>query len=117
MKRMLLPVLILTLSAALTARPQVPSQPQPQSQPDTTTLEIGKTAEREIAGGETHAYSLTIPAGGGAPVRVDQGGISVAISVFVDGERVRVVDNFGVGAPEQFSLIADRATTYRFEVL
>ena len=64
-----------------------------------------------------HPYSVTIPAGAFAHVKVDQNGISVAISVFVDGQRVRVVDNVGVGASEEFSLIAERATTYRFEVL
>jgi CHAT domain-containing protein len=64
-----------------------------------------------------HAYSLTLPAGAFAPVNVDQGNISVAISVFVDEQRLRVVDIVGVGASEQFSLIAERATTYRFEVL
>ena len=114
MKRILLPVVLFTLTAAITARPQ--SQTQPSTQADTTTLEIGKTIERDISGGETQAYSLTLPAGAFAPVNVDQGGISVAISVFVDGQRIRVVDNIGVGAAEQFSLIAERATTYRFEV-
>ena len=109
MKRIVLPVLLLILTAATTARSQIISE--------TTTLEIGTTVEREISGGEMHAYSLTLPAGVFAPVNVDQRGISVAISVFVDGQRLRVVDNIGVGAPEQFSLIAERATTYRLEVL
>lgn len=115
MKRILLPALLLILTAAITAHPQI--QTQPQLPTDTTTLEIGKTVEREINGGETHAYSFTLAAGAVARVNVDQGGISVAISVFVDGQRLRVVDIFGVGAAEQFSLLAERATTYRFEVL
>ena len=115
MKRILLPVLLFTVTAAITARAQIQTPTQPPT--NSTTLEIGKTVEREIAGGEMHAYGLTLPAGAYAYVNVDQGDISVAISVFVEGQRLRVVDIFGVGAPEQFSLIADRATTYRFEVL
>ncbi len=115
MKRILVPALLLILTATITTRSQI--QTQPQAHPEVTTLEIGKTIERDIAGGEMHAYGLTLPAGAYAYVNVDQGNISVAISVFVDGQRLRVVDIFGVGATEKFSLIADRATTYRFEVL
>ncbi len=123
MKRILLPVLLLSLTAAITAHPQIQTQPQPQPQTQdktpavTTALEIGKRVERDINGGEVQVYSLTLLAGAFAPVTVDQGNINVAISVFVDGQLLRVVDIYGVRASEQFSLIAERPTTYRLEVL
>lgn len=110
MKRILLPAFLLILTSALTANSQTPTPT------DAAPLEQGKTVEREISGGEMHAYNLTLAAGAFTHVKVDQNGISVAISVFVDGQRLRIVDNVGVGASEQFSLIAERATTYRFEV-
>jgi CHAT domain-containing protein len=107
----MLPAFLIILTTALTVSSQTTTPA------DTTALEPGKTVEREIAGGETHAFTLTLAAGAFAHVNVDQGRINIAISVFVDGQRQRVVDNVGVGAPEVFSLIAERATTYRFEVL
>ena len=111
MKRNLLPAFLLIFTTALTANSQT------NTTTDAAPLEQGKTVERDIAGGEVHAYTLTLAPGSFAHVNVDQGRISVAISIFVDGQRLRVVDNVGVGAAEVFSLIAERATTYRFEVL
>ena len=91
MKRMLLPAFLLLLTTAL------PSLSQPARQPDAAALDQGKRVEREISGGEMHPYSLTVPAGGYAHVDVDQIGISVAISVLVDGHKLRVVDASGGG--------------------
>ena len=110
MKRMLLPALLVILTTSLSA------YSQNQTPADAVSLEQGKTVERDITGGETHAYNLSLAAGAFTHLRVDQNGIQVAISIFVDGKRLRTVDNNGVGAYEEFSLIAERPTTYRFEV-
>jgi CHAT domain-containing protein/tetratricopeptide (TPR) repeat protein len=111
MKRMLLPAFLLLLAAAFPTLSQTPTPT------DATALEQGKLVTREIPGGEMHPYNLTIPAGGYAHVNVDQIGITVSLSIFVDGQRLRVVDNTGAGDAELFSLVAERATTYRVEVL
>jgi hypothetical protein len=101
MKRMLLPAFLLLLTTAL------PAFSQPASQTGTAALDPGKRIEREISGGEMHAYTLTVPAGGYAHVDVDQIGISVGISVVADEQKLRVVDATGGGVHEVFSLIAD----------
>src|SRR5690242_9678245 len=110
MKKML-PAFLLLLTTAL------PTLSQPASQTEATALDQGKRVEREISGGEMHPYTLTVPAGGYAHVDVDQIGTSVAISVFADGQKLRVVDASGAGVHEVFSLVAEQATTYRLEVL
>lgn len=107
---MLPPAFLLVLTIAL------PAHSQPASQTDATALEQGKRVEREISGGETHPYTLNIPAGGYAHVDVDQIGITIGISVFADGQKLRAVDASGGGVHEVFSLVAGRATTYRLEV-
>ena len=107
----MLPAFLLLLTTAL------PAFSQPASQTSTAALDQGKRIEREISGGEMHAYTLTVPAGGYAHVDVDQIGISVGISVVADEQKLRVVDATGGGVHEVFSLIAERATTYHLEVL
>lgn len=87
-----------------------------QAQTDPATLEPRKPVEREISGTELHVYSLKLPAGGYAHVQVDQRGISVSLSIFVDAERLRLIDNVATGDPERFSLVAANETTYRIEV-
>jgi CHAT domain-containing protein/tetratricopeptide (TPR) repeat protein len=111
MKRLLLPAFLLLLPIGL------PTYSQPASQTEATALDQGKRVEREISGGQMHPYTLNVPAGEYAHVDVDQIGISVSISIVVDGQRVRVVDASGGGVHEVFSLVAERATTYRLEVL
>jgi CHAT domain-containing protein len=87
-----------------------------QAQADVVTLEPGKPVEREISGSDKHVYILKLPAGGYANLQVHQRGISVGISVFVDGQRVRLIDIVNVGDPERFSLVAVNETAYRIEV-
>ncbi len=85
-------------------------------QTDAVTLDPRKPVEREISGTELHVYNLKLPAGGYAYVQVDQHGISVSASIFVDGQRLRLVDNVAIGDPEEFSLAAEKETVYRVEV-
>lgn len=110
MNRLVLPSFLLLLTSALSAYPQT------QTQADAITLEPGKQIEREISGTEMHAYEVKLPAGGYAHFLVEQRGISVSLSIFVAGQRVRLIDNSGTGDPERFSLVAGTATDYRLEV-
>jgi CHAT domain-containing protein/Tfp pilus assembly protein PilF len=111
MKRMLLPAFLFILTTALTASSQTPTPT------DAAVLEPGKLVEREISPGEMHPYNLAIPAGGYAHMKVDQIGLSVSLSVFVDGKKTRVVDNTSGGDSELLSLAPETAATYRVEVL
>lgn len=111
MKRMLLPAFLVLLTTALTASSQTPTQA------DAAVLEQGKLVEREISPGEMHPYNLTIPAGGYAHMKVEQIGLSVSLSTFVDGKKTRLVDSTAGGDWELLSLVAETATTYRVEVL
>ena len=95
-----------------------------RSRPDTqlqdsvvSSLEPGKPIEREITGGETHSYQLTLAAGQYARVAVDQRRINVAVAAFdPDGKKITDEDRFAIGDSELVSLIADSAKTYRLEV-
>ena len=111
MKRMLLPALLFILTTALSVSSQTPTPTV------AAALEQGKLVEREISPLEMHAYNVTIPAGGYAHINVDQIGLNISLSVFVDGQKVRRVDNTAGGDREMLSLAADGATTYRVEVL
>lgn len=106
MKTTLLALLLL-LAASVTAHTQTQN---------VIALEQGKLVEREISGNEIHSYNLTIPAGGYAHVDVEQNGISVSLTIFVDGQQQRFIDNAGGGDPERLSLVSQNATTYRVDV-
>jgi CHAT domain-containing protein len=110
MKRSLLPALLVVLTVSLSAVSQT------QTKTDVTPLESGKLVERQISDGQMHPYSLTIPAGGYAHVEVDQIGITVGITLLVDDKQVRVIDSTGGGDRELFSVVSERAITYRVEV-
>ncbi|HEU4713719.1 MAG TPA: CHAT domain-containing protein [Pyrinomonadaceae bacterium] len=111
MNRLLLPAVLFLLTSVISAYPK----PQTQTE-DVITPEPGRQIEREISGAELHAYKLKLPAGGYANLQVDQRGISVSLSIFVDGQQLRFIDNLGTGEPERFSLVAANATEYRIEV-
>jgi CHAT domain-containing protein len=94
------------------------SRPNTQSQDsEVRSLEPGKPIEREIAGGETHVYQLTLAAGQYARVAVDQRRINVAVAAFdPDGKKITDEDWFAIGDAELVSFIAESAKTYRLEV-
>src|SRR5262249_56050278 len=80
-------------------------------------VEPGQWIEREIAGGESHAYKLTLASGQYARVIVDQRGIDVAVTVFgSDGEKFIESDVAEIGEAEDVSLVADVAATFQLEV-
>lgn len=81
-------------------------------------LELGKPIERELAGGETHSYSISLVQGQYAHAVVTQRGIDVVV-VFrgPDGQKIVELDTptDDVG-PEPISLLAEAAATYVLEV-
>lgn len=81
-------------------------------------LELGKPLERELAGGQSHAYRLTLSAGQYLHVVVEQRGIDVVVTLFGPaGQKLLEVDSpNGTEGPEPLRWIVETAGLYRLEV-
>ena len=80
-------------------------------------LEVNKPIDREINGGEVHAYNLSLKVDEYARVEVDQRGIDLAIWTFdPSGKKISEVDAFRVGEKEAIFLVTDAPGTYRIEI-
>jgi hypothetical protein len=67
-------------------------------------LEPGKPVEREIAGGQEHAYQIALRAGQFTRVVVEPKGIGLTVSLTApDGKQIKVVDLARSGAIESLS--------------
>ena len=78
----------------------------------------GVPIERDLAGGETHEYQLTLTAGQYAHAVADQLGIDLQLAVFApDGKTLISINNVAdtVG-PEPVSILAETGGVYRLEV-
>ena len=107
---------LIPITSALGSPPRSPANTQAQNS-EARPLEPGKSIEREITGGETHAYQLTLAAGQYARVAIDQRRINIAVAAFdSDGKKITDEDWFLIGDAELVSLIADSPNTYRLEV-
>jgi CHAT domain-containing protein/Tfp pilus assembly protein PilF len=86
-----------------------------QAAQDEQTLVRDKALEREMAGGESHAYRIALEAGQFLLVIVDQRGIDVVLTLFgPDGKRIMVMDSpNGRWGPERITTIAETAGSYR----
>ncbi len=89
-----------------------------QVAPDIRPLEPGKPIERELKGGEVHAYQITLAAGQYLHVVVDQRGIDVVVTVLgPDNQKLIEVDSpNGTQGPEPVVVIADTTGIYKLEV-
>jgi len=84
-----LKVLSLLLVLSLQTSAQVVSVP---------SLERAKPIEREIKGGEVHAYNLTLKVDEYAHIDLDQRGIDLALwTIDPNGKKISEVDAFRVG--------------------
>src|SRR5262245_27276152 len=52
-----------------------------------STLEAGKTIERQLSGGEAHAFQITLASGQRLRVTANQHGIDVTIKIFASQGR------------------------------
>jgi CHAT domain-containing protein/Tfp pilus assembly protein PilF len=93
----------------------VPAQESQQTQ----QLEVGKQIERELTGGQSHSYQMTLAAGQYVKLVVDQRGIDVVVKLFgPDGKQVTVYDSeIRMQGRERVELTAEDAGSYRTEVL
>jgi hypothetical protein len=65
-----------------------------QSAQETDSLEPGKPIERELSGGQSHSYKITMISGQYLQVVVDQRGIDVAVALFTpDGKKISETDS------------------------
>jgi hypothetical protein len=84
--------------------------------PDTRTLEVGKPVEREMKGGETHAYEIALEAGQYLNVVVDQRGIDVKVTVAgPDGKQLLEFNSRKQGQ-ETVAVVAESSGGYRLNV-
>src|SRR5262245_60118708 len=80
-------------------------------------LEPGKPIERELSGGQSHSYKITLVSGQYLNIVVEQRGIDVELALFgPDGKKVGKADSVRatVGA-ETILAIAEVAGAYRIE--
>src|SRR5262245_11364943 len=88
-----------------------------QSAQETDPLEPGKPIERELSGGQSHSYKITMISGQYLQVVVDQRGIDVAVALFApDGKKISEVDSEHlVEGSETVSAIAEATGAYLIE--
>ncbi|HKQ79522.1 MAG TPA: tetratricopeptide repeat protein [Blastocatellia bacterium] len=78
-----------------------------QTKDEARPLEPGQIMEREIAGGHSHAYQITLAAGQFIRIVVEQKGVDVALTLAVpDGQPAQEINLTGVGGQESLSHIA-----------
>jgi tetratricopeptide (TPR) repeat protein len=89
-----------------------------QSEKDVRTLEVGKSIERELAGGQVHYFKVKVEVGQYLHLVVDQRGIDVVVALyFPEYKKLIEVDSpKGANGPEPISVIADASSSYRLEV-
>ena len=90
-----------------------------QNPQEVTTLELGKPVERDLSGGQKHAYQITLAEGQYVSLIVEQRGIDVVVRLFSpDGKLITDCDSVderrGREDPE---LVAEAAGNYKFEVV
>ena len=81
-------------------------------------LQLGKPVERELAGGQSHSYQITLAANQYLNVVVEQRGIDVVVTLFgPDGKLVFEFDNENrIQGEEKVTQIAAVAGSYRLNV-
>ena len=81
-------------------------------------LEPGKPVERELSGGQSHFYKITMDSGQYLQVTVSQQGIDALVALFTpDGKKIVEVDSEQVTVgSETISAITEAAGAYRIDV-
>jgi hypothetical protein len=103
-------LICLLCSAALGAFAQEESAP--------AKLAMEQALEREIKGGETHSFTLSLAAGQTARATVDQKGVDVSLAAFrLSGEKfIESESPSGLAGSDSILVTADGAGEYKIEV-
>ena len=90
-----------------------------QNDRQTIQIEPGKPIERELTGGQSHSYQMTLAAGQYVRLAVDQRGIDVVAQLFgLDGKQIAEFDNeIRLQGVETVSWVAEVAGGYRLDLL
>jgi CHAT domain-containing protein/Tfp pilus assembly protein PilF len=90
----------------------------PQSTQEADSLEPGKPVERELSGGQSHSYKITMISGQYLRIVVAQRGIDVAVALFTpDGKKISDADSEHlIEGSETVSAIAEAPGAYLIEV-
>src|SRR5215510_12870765 len=91
---------------------------QAQSFQESSPLELSRPIERELSGGESHFYKITMSSGQYLHIVVRQRGIDVVVILFApDGKKISEADSeHSIEGSEIVSAIAEAAGAYRIEV-
>jgi CHAT domain-containing protein/Tfp pilus assembly protein PilF len=90
-----------------------------QETQQTQQIEPGKPIKRELAGGQSHSYRMTLAAGQYVKLVVDQRGIDVIVG-FSGSDRKQVIifdSESRIQGQETVSLVAEAADNYRLVVV
>ncbi len=89
------------------------------AQNDLRLLEAEKPIERELSGGESHAYNIALTPGQFLYVVADQRGIDVVVTLFApDGKKLFEIDSpNGKRGEEPLWAISETAGNYRLEIV
>src|SRR5215510_6691786 len=81
---------------------------------ESISLEPGKSVERELSGGQSHSYKITMSSGQYLHVVVAQRGIDVAVALFTpDGKKISEADSERlIEGSETVLAIAEAAGAY-----
>ncbi len=97
---------------------QTAAAAQARAEKDIRRIKPGKLIERELSGGQSHSYKITLEEGEYLNAVVEQRGIDVVVTLFgPDGKQILEVDSpNGDRGPEPFSWIVETAGDYRLSV-
>jgi CHAT domain-containing protein len=125
MKKRILPFLVLAIAITHIVLSQTQPAPQATSvgaatnaQNELIKLEPGKPIERELAGGQSHSYQITLSAGQYMNAVVEQRGIDVVVTLLgPDGKQIAELDNEPRDqGQETVSQVAEVSGSYRLNV-
>jgi CHAT domain-containing protein/tetratricopeptide (TPR) repeat protein len=107
--------LALLTAAWLLAGPRAPMNGETDA--PSALLELGKTLERQLSGGESHEYLFALKAGQYARLLMYQHSINLAVECFgPDGDRIFASDSHALGDTEIAQLIGEISGNYRISV-
>lgn len=113
-----LALFIIAASAIWLAKANAQNAPAGQAQtatPEVTALEPGKAIEREMAGGQSHAYHITLAEGQYLSIVIEQRGIDVAVRLLgPDGKQILEVNaEIRIQGREIVSHVAEKPGNYQ----
>ena len=113
-----LSALLCLLPSPLPAQASASEHSGAQTPQESISLELGKPIDRELSGGRSHFYRITMAPGQFLHIVIEQQGIDVAVALSTpDGMKIAEADSYHVGAgSEAVSAISESAGAYLIEV-